>query len=205
MIIKVCGMREAKNIRALDILGIAQWMGFIFYPHSSRYVSELPSYMPHHSKRVGVFVNATIDTLQQRTQQFQLQILQLHGDESPKYIQQLHTLLPHVQIIKTIPIRTAADFANCQTYQTLVDYLLFETPTISYGGSGEKFDWTLLNNYHLPLPFLLTGGISPDDADTILRLHHPQFAGIDLNSRFELAPALKDTNLLLRFVSKLQK
>ena len=197
-------MRDAQNIRTLDILGIAQWMGFIFYPKSSRYVEAVPDYMPHHSKRVGVFVNSDIADIKQHVTDYQLIFVQLHGDETPDFCKMLRKELGReIGIIKTIPVSSAADFSTTHDYARYVDYFLFETPCAGYGGSGTQFDWSLLNKYHGKQPFLLTGGIGPDDAEAISRIRHPRFFGIDLNSRFETAPALKNTDLLLKFTTKL--
>ena len=197
-------MRDAANIKTLDILGIADWMGFIFYPKSSRFVDSLPDYLPRHSKRVGVFVNADADFISEHVADYSLNLVQLHGDETPAFCKSLRQSLgDSVKIIKTIPVETADDLKTTSAFQSAVDYFLFETRCAGYGGSGNHFDWSLLNSYHGKKPFLLTGGIGPDDAEAILTIRHPQFMGIDLNSRFETAPALKDINMLLHFVTTL--
>lgn len=202
MIVKVCGMRDAANIKTLDILGIADWMGFIFYPKSIRFVDSLPDYLPRHSKRVGVFVNADADFISEHVADYSLNLVQLHGDETPAFCKSLRQLIgDSVKIIKTIPVETADDLKTTSAFQSAVDYFLFETRSAGYGGSGNHFDWSLLSSYHGKKPFLLTGGIGPDDAEAILTIRHPQFMGIDLNSRFETDPALKDINALLHFVT----
>lgn len=205
MIVKVCGMRDAENIRTLDLLGIADWMGFIFYPESKRYVETVPEYMPRHCRRVGVFVNSTIEDVLTHCSDYGLHAVQLHGDETPDYCHELRQQLPAaIAIIKAISVSSETDLQRTADYSTLVDYFLFETPCSTYGGSGEKFQWELLNAYTGTHPFLLSGGIGPEDIDTITRFRHPQLLGIDLNSRFELSPALKDTNLLLHFITNLK-
>lgn len=206
MIIKVCGMRDAQNIKALDDTRLVDWMGFIFYPPSPRHVATLPSYMPRRSKRVGVFVNADIPTIQKHQANFSLDIIQLHGNETADYCHALRQqLTPGTRIIKTIPLADTSDLVAADTYQTTADYLLFETKTTTYGGSGTQFDWTILHEYNGTLPYLLTGGIGPDDTEAILSFRHPRFAGIDLNSKFELSPALKDINALQKFIKTIKQ
>ena len=205
MIVKVCGMRDAENIRELDRLHIADWMGFIFYPKSSRYVATLPEYMPQYSKRIGVFVNEDIHNIVRICKDFNLHIIQLHGNESPDYCRQLKNAVgPDVGIMKTIPLSTSADMLQSQSFQDCSDYLLFETKCSGYGGSGQQFDWHILDGYNGDRPFLLTGGIGPEDAEKIKQFTHPKMAGIDLNSRFESGPAVKDIRALNQFINKLR-
>ncbi len=204
MIIKVCGMRDAENIREVEALGV-DWMGFIFYRPSSRFVGSRPAYLPERCKRVGVFVNSTIEEIMQKTEEFGLHLVQLHGGESPEFCCRLRSLLPIVTgIIKMVGISGKADMEATAAYTPFVDYFLFESPCSSYGGSGKKFDWSLLERYEGSKPFILTGGIGPDDAEEILALTHPHFAGIDLNSRFELSPGQKDTDKLRTFINKIR-
>ena len=203
-IIKVCGMREAKNIREVEASGV-DWMGFIFWPKSSRYVSEVPSYLPTKCKRVGVFVDASIGDVMSQTEAFGLDLIQLHGQESPSYITQLRPHLPAlIQIIKALNIATTSDLEAAKRYEGVVDYLLFDTKGKCVGGNGEKFDWSVLDDYAGSTPFLLSGGIGPDDAERVKAFHHPKCIGIDLNSKFELSPALKDATKLQSFLSSLK-
>ena len=205
-LVKVCGMRDADNIREVEALGI-DYMGFIFWPKSSRYVSEMPTYLPTKCKRVGVFVDASIGDVMTIAEQYQLDLIQLHGQESSSYITQLR---PHlsllnskISIIKALNIATTADLANAKQYEGIVDYLLFDTKGKSVGGNGEKFDWSVLSAYTGNTPFLLSGGIGPDDAERVKAFNHPKCIGIDLNSKFELSPALKDINKLQEFIKEL--
>lgn len=195
MIIKVCGMREPDNIHAVEELGI-QWMGFIFWEKSSRYVSERPAYLPTKVKRVGVFVDADIKEVRQKVEEYRLDIIQLHGHESPEYC----TQLKDYTLIKAFNIATANDLAATKPYEGLVDYFLFDAKAQLVGGNGIKFDWSVLDNYDGDTPFLLSGGIGPDDAERIKSFHHPQCIGIDLNSRFETEPGLKDIHQLKHFL-----
>ena len=206
LVIKVCGMREAENIREVEALGI-NWMGLIFWPKSSRYVSEMPDYLPQDVKRVGVFVNEDLDTVKKKADDYALNLIQLHGSESPDYVRALKapsSINPLTSsIIKAFNIATADDFEQTKDYEGLVDYFLFDTKGPSVGGNGVQFDWDVLKDYHGKTPFLLSGGIGPDDAQRIQAFHHPQCIGIDLNSRFELSPGFKDINKLKHFIQAL--
>ena len=214
-------MREAENIREVEKLSTVNcqlsidWMGFIFYPKSSRYVSEVPAYLPTKCKRVGVFVDASTDEIIKKIHDFSLDMIQLHGNESPEQISHLskatgrrdsgNLLTNHLSIIKAFNIATAEDLKSTASYTGLADYFLFDTKGASVGGNGEKFDWSVLDSYEGDTPFLLSGGIGPDDAERILDYHHPKCIGIDLNSQFELAPGLKDVTTLSRFLNKIDQ
>ena len=198
MIIKVCGMRDADNIQALEQLGI-DWMGMIFWPQSSRYVAEVPSYLPKQVRRVGVFVDASLEDIRQHASDYQLDLIQLHGKETPAFAEALKPL----SVIKAFNIADAEDLKQTKAYEGIVDYFLFDTKGKVVGGNGEKFDWSLLSSYHGETPFLLSGGIGPDDVEAIKSFRHPKCIGIDLNSRFEQAPALKDISKLRNFIKQL--
>ncbi len=198
MIVKVCGMREAENIHAVEALGI-DWMGFICWKKSSRFVNERPSYLPDRCKRIGVFVNPTIDFLIKKVEELKLERIQLHGNERPDFCRLVKDMT-QLPIIKAFSISTKEDFAKTSLYEDIADYFLFDTKCTTVGGSGESFDWQLLQHYQGNTPFLLAGGIGPDSASIINNLHHPQLVGIDLNSRFELSPGRKDVALLSNFL-----
>ena len=198
MIIKVCGMREADNIRKIEALGI-DLIGFIFWPKSSRYVSERPAYLPTQCKRVGVFVDEDIETVKHIADEYALDYIQLHGHESPEYCIQLQGF----HLIKAISVSSRDDIATYKAYEGFVDYLLFDTKCTSVGGSGQQFDWNVLSTYDGNTPFLLSGGIGPNDAEHIKAFRHPKRIGIDLNSRFEIAPGLKDINKLKTFIKSI--
>lgn len=200
MIIKTCGMRDADNIRAVSELGI-DWMGFIFWPPSSRYVSEKPSFLPTRQKRVGVFVDARIEEVRSKADEYALDLIQLHGSESPAFCEWLKAN-SRQQLIKAFNIATQEDLEQTSPYEGLVDYFLFDTKAKMVGGNGTQFDWSVLSAYQGNTPFLLSGGIGPDDAEKVRNFHHPQLAGIDLNSRFELSPALKDIEKLKQFITE---
>ena len=198
MMIKVCGMCDADNIRKVEALDI-DLMGFIFWSKSSRYVSEHLAYLPTNSKRVGVFVDEDIETIKHITDKYSLDYIQLHGHESPDYCAQLQEF----HLIKAISVSGCDDIATYKKYEGLVDYFLFDTKCPSVGGSGQQFDWSVLSAYDGNTPFLLSGGIGPDDSERVKAFLHPKCVGIDLNSRFEVAPGLKDINKLKTFIESL--
>ena len=202
MIIKVCGMRDADNIREVEALGI-DLMGFIFWPKSSRYVTERPAYLPTQCKRVGVFVNEDIEKMKHIAEEYALDFIQLHGSESPEQISHLSPLISHLSIIKAFNIATTEDLKTTELYEGAVDYFLFDTKGKSVGGNGEKFDWSVLEAYHGETPFLLSGGIGLDDAERVKAICHPKCVGIDLNSKFEVELALKDIQKLTTFLEQL--
>lgn len=192
-------MREESNVREVEKLGV-DWMGFIFYPKSPRYVGETLPYLPETVKRVGVFVNEDTDRLLILAEKNWLDIIQLHGDESPEDCEALQKR--GFIVIKALGVATGKPFPSELTrrYEGCCDYFLFDTRTSLYGGSGKKFGWELLADYREQTPFLLSGGILPEDVEEIKRFSHPKCVGIDLNSGFEILPAVKDTQLLQTFI-----
>lgn len=197
-LIKVCGMREAENIREVEALGI-DVIGFIFWPKSSRCVSTRPDYLPVNAKRAGIFVNEDIELVRRIAVDYALDIIQLHGNESPEYARNLRNW----KVIKAFNIASEEDLESTVIYDGAVDYFLFDTKGKAVGGNGEKFDWEVLASYNGQTPFILSGGIGPDDTERVRTFYHPQCIGIDLNSRFELSPGLKDITALRRFLSQL--
>ena len=210
MIIKVCGMRDADNIREVEKLFTLHsslftfLMGFIFWPKSKRFVSQRPAYLPEYCKRVGVFVDEDIEQVKRIAVDYALDIIQLHGTESPDYIRALRSVCGDtIATIKAFNIATVADIEATKPYEGIVDYFLFDTKGKSFGGNGEKFDWSVLEAYHGATSFLLSGGIGPDDAKRVEAFHHEKCIGIDLNSKFEDAPALKNIQKLKTFLDQL--
>lgn len=203
-LIKVCGMRDPDNIR--DLIRISpDLLGLIFYPQSSRFVShpqELTKIFSQarNFKLVGVFVNEKKEAILQLHEFLNFDFIQLHGSESPEYC---HDLKSHdIGIIKAFGIKSKDDFHLTATYQAIADYFLFDTKTTAYGGSGQKFDWKLLESYKGSTPFLLSGGIRPGDYPQI---NHPNFIGVDINSRFEVSPGIKDISLVSEYIKQLKK
>lgn len=223
MIIKVCGMRDADNIRQVASLGV-DMIGFIFCKDSSRYVSLLPSLagiLPDHARqglveaggvtpsRVGVFVDEMPQTIVANVYNYKLDYVQLHGSESPTMIDNLRrTLDPDIRlgirIIKAISVKDENDVKRWRQYEGHADMLLFDAKGEKAGGNGTRFSWRLLDSYDGNIPFLLSGGIGPEDAEEIKKISHPLFAGIDLNSRFELSPGVKDVDSLAAFLNRLR-
>jgi len=209
-LIKVCGMREAENIREVEALG-PDWMGFIFWEKSKRNVSKIPPYLPIACKRVGVFVDESPDTIIAFAREYSLDLIQLHGQESPEFIQHLLSLcsancdsIAIPRLIKAFNIATVEDLEKTKPYEGIVDFFLFDTKGKMVGGNGEQFDWSILNHYHGSTPFLLSGGIGPNDVEHVRSFHHTSCIGIDLNSRFELEPGLKDTDKLKIFIKQIR-
>ncbi len=201
MIIKVCGLREADNIRAVEQAG-ADWAGFIFYPSSPRFVDTVPGYLPDSCRRVGVFVHPTYREVKQRVKQFGLQAVQLHGKASAEMCRCFRD--EGLTVIRALP---AVDtfVADTAEYVGSVDYFLFDTPTLRFGGSGRSYDWSLLSRYPGPTPFLLSGGLSPQSVDELRKFRHPCLAGYDLNSGFETAPGVKDAAAVAQFVAAMRQ
>lgn len=194
-------MRDGENIRAVEALGV-DWIGFIFYPPSKRNVDIVPSYLPKEAKRVGVFVNESIETIVDKATLFSLDIVQLHGDESPQLCQQL--MNKHIKVMKAFGVATTFPAEKIAQYEDTCDYFLFDTQTSAYGGSGRKFDWNILQHYQGNTPFLLSGGIGPDDISDIQKFSHPLSVGIDINSQFELSPANKEIQSIQQFLKSLK-
>ena len=203
MIVKICGMRDADNIRAVERLGI-DWMGFIFFSGSPRYVGEELSYIPSGVKRVGVFVNELPERVRAIVSKNRLQIIQLHGSESPDYCHSLRA--SGFIVVKAFGMESEKPFPSrlVEQYEGSCDYYLFDTGTKQHGGSGKKFSWEMLTTYSGETPFLLSGGITPDDVEAVKTFAHPQFDGVDLNSGFETAAAIKDIFTLRRFMAQLR-
>ena len=205
LFIKVCGMRDPENIGNIEVLDV-DFQGFIFYEQSPRYVPNEREYIEAIRKckknKVGVFVNETKENIVDKAKLFQLNYLQLHGNETPEACHALRRLGYHV--IKSFLIASVSDFHQTERYHNCCDYYLFDTKSNDYGGSGKRFDWSLLDAYQGKTPFLLSGGLDIYCVDEIKRMKHPQFAGVDLNSGFEISPAMKNVGLLKEFIEALK-
>jgi phosphoribosylanthranilate isomerase len=202
--IKICGMKYPENIGVVGSL-LPDMLGFIFYDRSARFVSDTTIFdsllLPQSVKKIGVFVNEPIENILRIVSDCKLDGVQLHGNESVEICDALrqHGLL----IIKAISVSNIDDLAVCEQYHSHVDWLLFDTKTAAHGGSGKRFDWSVLSHYRGNTGFFLSGGISDENAPEILALNHPLLAGVDLNSRFEISPGLKDLALLSSFIKKI--
>ena len=194
-------MRDAENIREVERLGI-DMMGFICWPKSPRYVSEVPAYLPK-CERVGVFVNPTLDEIQKQTETFKFCYIQLHGNESPEFCQAVREKTS-CKVIKAISIHSEEDLALASQYEGFADLILFDTKCTTFGGSGKQFNWDILSDYRGSLPFLLSGGIGPEDAERLRQFQHDKCLGFDINSRFEIEPGIKDTEKIQTFITSIQ-
>lgn len=205
MIIKICGMKVPENIKQVAALQ-PDLMGFIFYPKSPRYAEPLDAEtmiaLPESIRKIGVFVNEDLERILTLTYKYKLDGVQLHGTENTTICRKLKEA--GLLVLKAFPIADAYNFKVTGAYEGVCDYFLFDTKTATYGGSGQKFDWNILNEYKGETAFLLSGGIGADDADAILKINHPKMAGIDLNSKFEISAGLKNVQLLHSFINKIR-
>ncbi|MBC7887604.1 MAG: phosphoribosylanthranilate isomerase [Ferruginibacter sp.] len=210
MNIKVCGITQLKQLQQLDGLNIA-FAGLIFHKESPRYVvgkiskEELQA-TDFDVKKVGVFVNAAYPEIMQMIEDYDLDVVQLHGDETPELCGQLSD---DVEVIKAFSIGegSASIDGMLADYDDVCDYYLFDTASKDgrAGGTGEKFDWKLISKSKIEKPFFLSGGIGVEDVAKIKAFKHPDYFGIDVNSRFEKSPGVKDMALLLQLKQGLKK
>lgn len=201
MIIKVCGLKDKAQIEQLDKMDSINWLGTIFYEKSKRFTSFVAGEVSY-SKKVGVFVDEEIDQIKEVATQHQLDILQLHGSETMDMCLELRK---QYTIIKAFGIDETFDFDLLKGYDGAVDYFLFDTKTSEYGGSGKVFNWDLLQNYLMKIPFLLSGGINQESVNDLLEFKHTAFVGIDINSGFETEPGNKNIEQIEKFVKELKK
>jgi phosphoribosylanthranilate isomerase len=208
MEIKVCGMRDPENIRRLISELKPDWMGFIFYPKSPRFVAdELGAQVSGFPvKKVGVFVNEKQDEILRKIEAFGLSAVQLHGTESVDFVRDL-AQKTSAELWKVVAVREEIDWQSLGGFLPFVSKFLFDTATKAHGGSGRKFNWTVLENYPFETGFLLSGGLEEDSAGDVLALATkiPQLQGVDLNSKFEDAPGLKNIERLKNFKSSLDQ
>ncbi|MEH0158669.1 phosphoribosylanthranilate isomerase [Limibacter armeniacum] len=199
MKLKVCGMRDAGNIEALLSLS-PDYIGFIFYEKSPRYVGDVLSselvlrLIPNTVQKVGVFVNMEVNSLLKVADSYKLDVIQLHGNESPEMCKEVKQA--GYQVVKVFGVDESFDFSRLAPYEAHVDFFLFDTKSPAHGGTGKTFDWTVLEGYSSDKPFFLSGGISLENIKEVNTLIHPQLYALDVNSRFETAPGLKDISLL---------
>ena len=203
MLIKVCGLRDNfQEVAALK----PDFAGMIFYEKSPRFVGKNDSEILKQKilgvKKVGVFVNASENYIFDSVLKYSLDFVQLHGGETVDFCEKIRQKVP---VIKAFGILSEEDLVAAQNYAQTVDYLLFDTKTKGYGGSGQKFDWKMLENIVFKKKFFLSGGISLEDLAEIKALKINDLAGVDLNSRFELSPAKKDIEKLQQAINFLRK
>ena len=203
--LKVCGMRQAANIAAVAELQ-PDYLGFIFYQKSPRFISEVSAelikYVPSIIKTTGVFVDEEIQIVKQYIIKYNLKAVQLHGKESAIYCQELKST--GVEVIKAFGIDENFDFSSLESYLNEVDYFLFDTQTHAHGGSGKVFDWKLLEKYQFNKTYFLSGGIDLVHIETLKNINDPRLYAIDVNSKFELEPGLKDVEKLKEFFKEMK-
>ena len=207
MIIKLCGLKTKNNVKDLQHVRV-DMVGLNFYESSVRYVpdddltTQRMDTIPAHIKKVGIFVDASLEEIQWRMASFNLDVVQLHGSETVEFCKQIAADIP---VWKAFGISEHFDFGILAGYASYCEYFVFDTASTVHGGSGQSFDWEVLKGYTGNVPFLLSGGIGPDDAEKVLAFKHPAFAGIDINSRFEFAPSNKDMGKVYDFVESIRK
>jgi phosphoribosylanthranilate isomerase len=209
MKIKVCGNTILGQLEELDDLEI-DYTGLIFYEQSPRYVlknisgkevRDLNLSIP----KVGVFVNASEEEIRKQIEDFGLDLVQLQGDETASFCNRISDHIKVIKAFRIADLETNIDWL-VKEYDEVCDYYLFDKGSAGlYGGTGEKFNWELLKKSNLKKPFFLSGGISSNDTDTLKKFEHPFFYGVDVNSRFEKKPGIKDMNLIKKFVNHLRK
>lgn len=206
LLIKICGIKYPENAREVAALN-PDLMGFIFYPASPRFVGNPPDpelfrNIPASVSKTGVFVNAHPEDILNASRTFGLPYIQLHGNESPEICRLLKN--NRLSLMKAFPVQAGFDFAQTKAYEPFCEYFLFDTSSPAYGGTGKQFDWNILQEYQGTVPFFLSGGIGPDDAEKILRIFHPSLAGVDVNSRFETEPGRKNILMLKHFTDTIR-
>ncbi|MCR9014041.1 phosphoribosylanthranilate isomerase [Aquiflexum gelatinilyticum] len=207
MKLKVCGMRESANVRNLLDQVQPDWMGLIFYPASPRFVDDIQADWIRDTKirKVGVFVDASLTDIAEKIQKFGLSTIQLHGNESVEEVREIKEKTG-LEVFKVFSIDKNIDWKHLEGYLPHVDYFLFDTFTHTYGGSGKTFNWQILLDYPFDKPFLLSGGLTLGHLDAIgdMKSKVPQLQGLDINSKFEIEPGLKDIDLVSEFKKSLK-
>ncbi|MFY8036264.1 MAG: phosphoribosylanthranilate isomerase [Cyclobacteriaceae bacterium] len=201
--VKVCGMPEAENIQAVAQLPV-DFLGFIFYTQSPRFVGDqfvLPAHLPDSVKKVGVFVNENTDVILKRVQQYDLDFVQLHGNESVAQCEELSR--SHVQVIKAFSVDDKFDFSATVPYEPFANHFLFDTKGKNYGGNGVTFDWNVLRKYQQRVPFFLSGGLNESNVAAVSQLKDLNLFAIDLNSGVEVEPGKKSIDKIAVVISKI--
>ncbi len=209
MRVKVCGLNSVDQLLQLDELGV-EFGGFIFYPKSPRYIlkhalpSEIKKVKGQQINKVGVFVNETVENVLKMVDDCGLYLVQLHGDETPRYCEKIAN---YVTVIKAFRLREDDNVLwKIKDYNDIVDMFLFDTAGAAYGGTGEKFNWKIVNGLNIGKPFFLSGGIGPDDIDQLKSFSKTSVAkdlfAIDVNSKFEIAPGVKNMKLMEQFIQQ---
>ncbi len=208
MKIKVCGMKDAVNIEAISQLDV-DYLGFIFYKASPRY-AETPVHLPETLRKVGVFVNESEELILEKVKQFDLDVIQFHGHETPEFCEGISEALakngyPKVELWKVFSIKTPEDFEGMEAYSFYVHKYLLDTKGQYRGGNGQKFDWQMLYKRDFSKPVMLSGGIGPEDAEAVVKLYQDGIIeGVDVNSGFEDEPGLKNKIAIKKFIKTIR-
>ncbi len=205
--IKVCGMRDSLNIKEICNAG-PDYLGIIFFSGSKRYVGpdadNTPfQQIPGRIKKVGVFVDEQPEKMLKTAYRFDLDLIQLHGHESVNDCRKIKSA--GYPVIKAFGVDAGFNFTSLAPFLQFCDYFLFDTKSVQYGGTGQKFDWGKILQYKYNVPFFLSGGIGPDDSAVIREINHPAFFAVDINSRFETEPGLKNVSHVKAFIKEIKK
>ncbi len=206
MNVKICGLREADNIRQIADLR-PDFVGFIFYPQSPRFVdedldAEVVRALPRQIRKVGVFVNASPEYILRMMKKYDLQYAQLHGAENPEFCRSLRNR--GISIIKAFRVGDDFNFAMLNNYKLHCDFFLFDAKGDQPGGNGIQFDWRQLERYDNDKPFFISGGIGLDNLDQLAQLNGMKLYGVDVNSQVETAPGVKDVAMVKELIARLR-
>lgn len=206
-LVKICGIKDPLNAREVSFID-PDMMGFIFYQHSPRAVTlqnaaGIIPVLKSSAAHVGVFVNESEENIVRIASELSLDYVQLHGEETPELCSKV--VSKGFRVIKAFGIGNEFDFTSLSSYEGVCSFLLFDNKGKDRGGTGKRFRWEMLDEYKLDIPFLLSGGIGPGDAVELAGISHPEFAGIDLNSRFENSPGDKNVALLENFIREFRR
>lgn len=202
--IKICGMKYSENIELISSL-LPDYFGFIFYKKSPRFFQETIPQLPKNIKKVGVFVNDSKTDILEKIKIHSLDLIQLHGDESPHFCKELKYDNSQIKIVKAFSIGNSFDFETLKNYLDTVDFFLFDTKGKQPGGNGITFNWNILKEYPFEKPFFLSGGIGLENIKELLKLLEENLPihAIDINSKFEDDDGLKNYDKLKEFITKL--
>ncbi|MCE2997359.1 MAG: phosphoribosylanthranilate isomerase [Cyclobacteriaceae bacterium] len=201
--VKVCGMRDTENIRSVAQLPV-DFLGFIFYAQSPRFVGDhfaMPTDLPESVRKVGVFVNERTEIILSHVQQYDLDFVQLHGNESVAQCEELFQL--NVRVIKAFSVDDKFDFSTTVPFERFVNYFLFDTKGKNFGGNGVTFDWNILRKYQQRVPFFLSGGLNESNVTDLSQLKDLNVFAIDINSGVELEPGKKSVDKIAAVISKI--
>lgn len=203
--IKICGMKFSENITEIATL-LPDYLGFIFYEKSPRYLENNIPFLDKSIQKVGVFVNPTFEEVKEKVTQYKLDLVQLHGEEPEDFCILIENI--GIKVIKAFSVDNLFNFSILETYKNSCSYFLFDTKGKQYGGNGTVFDWSILKNYSLDKPYFLSGGIGLEHTDAFEEFSKKEYAknciSLDLNSRFEIEPGLKNLITLKEFIQQIK-